>query len=40
MKKSYEDVTVEIKKTWKKFIEYLIVIIIILFFIYYWFIIR
>lgn len=40
MKKSYEDVTVEIKKTWKKFIESSIVIIIILFLIYYWFIIR
>ena len=40
MKKSYEEVILEIKKTWKTFLESLVIIIIAFVFVYYFFIVK
>ena len=40
MKKSYEEVALEIKKTWKTFLESLVIIIIGFIFVYYFFIVK
>ena len=40
MKKSYEEVALEIKKTWKTFLESLVIIIIGFIFVYYFFVVK